>query len=106
MSFWKNGTPTPSDFKGSCVVCLQGTDTALGFAGSPEWCAAALQVLGVPEDQALRMMEAHNGSEQFPDYMELPVRVCAACVERCPASFPRPVLALPGVQLPTIRPAE
>lgn len=100
MSFYKTHQPEKA---GSCVVCQTGTDTALAFAGPPEWCAAGLMVLGVPKAEAITLAEAAPGTDT---YAEMGVRVCTACVSRCAAGFPPPVLALPGVELPTIRPTR
>ena len=83
------------DYSGTCVVCLQPTDTALGFRGTAEWLAARLVVLGLPNEQAIAMVQNVEGDEMM-------VRVCAACVERCPASFPPPALVLPGRAILTI----
>lgn len=83
---------------GECIVCLRPTDTALAFASEePEWLAAGLSVLGLPEDEA--MSEVRRWLDGIPEdehvsWLEMPVRVCGDCVAKCRANFPAPVLAV------------
>ncbi len=75
-------------YSGSCVACLQGTDTALAFRGEPEWLIAGLTRLGIPDDQATVMVSQGLGSPagQVPDVntVELAFRVCQKCVDGSP----------------------
>jgi hypothetical protein len=74
-----NGTYT-----GSCVVCLQGCDTALAFRGEAEWVLAGLRVLGLPDDEAAKTLTEVTGCApgMVPDgKITVPVRVCEACVQ-------------------------
>src|ERR1700730_14218475 len=81
--------PTPNlhgDYRGSCTVCMQGTDSGLAFVGPAEWTAGGLSRLGVPFDEAFRMMR-----EVCVEYfgctwgkvpvgaITVPVQVCEAC---------------------------
>lgn len=76
---------------GPCVVCDQGTDTALAFEGVAEWLTAGLMVLGVPRQDAIAMVEdTWPQGVAFDVVVTQPVRVCAACVARCAAEFPAP----------------
>lgn len=83
-------------YRGTCVICLQPTDTALGFRGGPEWLAAGLMTLGMTDREAIAVYE------QGPPRDEMPVRVCRACVRACPADFPDPVPIIDGAELPCI----
>lgn len=49
--------------KGSCIVCGQGTDTALAFHGEAEWHMAALIVLGVPAAEVEQTYRSATGSD-------------------------------------------
>ncbi len=101
-------------YRDTCIVCFTPTDTGLGFRGEAEWCIAGIRVLGVPEDHAYPTFRegwidsGHElGDGEVPDgVIDVPVRVCAGCVSKCPADFPAPVLAVPGAALPTISPAD
>lgn len=91
---------------GSCVVCGQGTDTAVGVDGEAEWHIAALQLLGVPQEEATGVFENATGcgAGQVPEgRFKGPIRVCAACVSRS-AFHPKlaPALFADGHMLPTI----
>jgi hypothetical protein len=47
----------------SCVVCLRGTDTGLGFGpGAAEWAVAGLLLLGLSEDEAGALISSATGS--------------------------------------------
>jgi hypothetical protein len=92
------------DYEGSCVNCMKGTDTALGFEGEAEWLMAGLAALGVPKDQALVMVSQHFKVPPglVPDgTFRMVVKVCPACVEQSP--FPTPVLVLPGAVVPFVK---
>ncbi len=95
------------DYRGSCVVCLRGTDTALSFTGEAEWLVAGLQGLGIPDDQALVMTEeffAEKGADPgmvLDGDHTMPVRVCAECVAEAKPPFPAP--GLPAFGVPNVR---
>lgn len=91
---------------GPCVVCGQGTDTALGFQGDANWVAAGLVVLGVPTEEAMDAVEDYWGGPDAvpPGEFVQAVQVCAECVAKCPADFPAPGVLMHGVQtVPVIR---
>lgn len=96
----------PDDFRGSCAVCLSGTDTILGFEGCAEWVIAGLGVLGVPIDEAPATLSAFRGlpNGTVPDgvFTQM-VQVCERCVSDCSAPFPRPVCDMVGAEIPVIR---
>ncbi|QSM01784.1 hypothetical protein PROPHIGD11-1_16 [Mycobacterium phage prophiGD11-1] len=83
----------------SCIVCFQGTDTALAFYGSPEWCVAGLMTLGVPGDQAMATFESCHPNPSDP--MTVTYRVCSSCVERA-GCLPEPKLTIPGFEIPAV----
>jgi hypothetical protein len=90
---------------GSCVVCGNGTDTALAVEGEAEWHIALLIELGVPEAEAPDVVSAGTNSDpgKVPaGRFKAVYRVCAACVERAPADFPAPVLFVEGGTMPMI----
>ena len=94
-------------YRGSCVACLQGTDTALAFTGEAEWLVAGLVMLGIPEDAASLMVEAFFKEQGAKPGMVLdgewvmPVQVCAECVAKSAAPFPAP--GIPSFGVPEIR---
>lgn len=90
---------------GSCVVCMRGTDTALAFQGSPEWCIGGLHALGLPVDEAVATFTNGYG-EHVPEWMIATYRVCAECVGNIDAEFPEPALILPGAEIPSITQKE
>lgn len=84
---------------GSCVSCLQGTDTGLTVIGEPEFIVYALELLGVPPEQGRALFCAWCGTEPdlVPDcVMTVVLRVCAACASRSQVELPEPQLLLPG----------
>jgi hypothetical protein len=91
---------------GSCVVCGHGTDTVLAFHGEAEWHIAALQVLGIPAQEVEATYAAATRGElgKVPvGEFTVQVRVCTACVEKSPFHpRVRPVLAIPGQEVPAI----
>ena len=93
-------TPGPGisgDYKGSCVVCLKGTDTGLAFVGEAEWALAGLQVLGVPPEQADGVLAAATKLDtgQVPSTeITITVTVCEACAAAASAPLAVGVLAL------------
>lgn len=77
------------DYRESCVVCMQGTDTGLAVQGEAEVAQAVLQVMGVPSDQAATMAEdyfaeVHGCTDgKVPaGTITFPVRICKACAEK------------------------
>lgn len=69
-------------YRGSCVVCLRGTDTGLAFVGEGEWAIAGLMRLGIPRGEASIMVSAATGCDPGKVPIEevmLPVRVCRQC---------------------------
>ena len=97
------------DYRGSCAVCLRRTDTALAFTGEAEWLVAGLRVLGVPDDQATRMVLKFFEEEKGADpgmvlggEHTMAVRVCAECVAKAKQGFPAP--GVPELGVPDIRP--
>jgi hypothetical protein len=99
--------PTWRDREGSCIVCLTETDTALGFAGEPEWLVASLVQVGVPDDQAVVIVNrrdlAARHPESFPEHgMGMVVQVCANCVERSGQPLPRPTVLFPAMDVPFV----
>ena len=92
----------PKDYEGSCIACLRGTDTALGFRGPQEWFAAGLIRLGLPDDQAVATVESILLEEgQDPDWGEWMVRVCKSCADKVGMQV---ALAIVGGALPTYSP--
>lgn len=82
------------DYRESCVVCLQGTDTGLAVQGEAEVAQAVLQVMGVPSDQAATMAEAyfaevHGCTDGMVPggVITFPVRICKACAEESGTSM-------------------
>ena len=92
------------DYHGSCVVCLQGTDTGIAFVGPAEWAVAGLMTLGIPEDQAFDTISFGTGCDRgmIPEGEQtIPVRVCQSCVDKCGVRFP---LGLIATGIPAISP--
>lgn len=83
-------------YTGSCVVCLNGCDTALAFVGEAEWSVAGLTVLGIPSDQAQTMVIEQLATvygitepDTVPDGdVTVAVSVCESCRDRSGAGFP------------------
>ena len=95
-----------SDDAGTCLVCLRATDTALAFTGPAEWIVAGLMALGVPNDQAITMVEDFTGANEgkaIPGLMSVPMRVCESCAEK--ASLPVG-LATGDQPIPNIEPLD
>ena len=78
----------------SCVVCFKGdVSTAVGFIGEAEWLMAGLEVAGVPNNQAIAMVE-RQAAEQYgcdaghvPEgEMQMAMRICPECAAK--ANFP------------------
>ena len=92
------------DYTGSCVVCLNGTETAVAFEGEAEWVIAGFTVLGVMSDQS-RATLAESAPERWQDgkvpagRVTEAVRVCGDCAGR--AGFPVGLIDA-GVSLPGV----
>lgn len=73
------------DYRGSCVACMQGTDTGLAFVGDARFAAAGLTALGIPDDQVQFTLAAATGNVdgRLPEgEMPVVVRVCGSCAGR------------------------
>jgi hypothetical protein len=98
------------DYRGACVVCLKGTDTALAFRGEAEWTLAGLMRLGLPKKEAYATLEAfltefqpgHITGMVPPGVIAVPVQVCRRCAGKVKtAQGPCPVALLhPGGEMP------
>jgi hypothetical protein len=92
---------------GSCVVCGQGTDTAIGTRGVAEWHLAFLTTLGLADDEAREAHRRWTGRDpgRVPGgvYTVL-TRVCVRCFAKTPM-YPqaRPALYVEGGELPVIQ---
>lgn len=92
------------DYRDSCVVCLQGTDTGLAFTGEAEWVIAGLVVLGVPREQADATAFPDSDPGMVPDgTVTVGVRVCQSCVDASGTKMP---VGLIVTGVPNIRPVE
>jgi hypothetical protein len=96
------------DYKGTCAVCVQPTDTALHFVGDPDWQVRVLMALGLTEEESQGTWENHQ--ENLPtdaDPSVMTVRICRSCVSICTEDFPEPgVLTADGASIPVIRQAS
>lgn len=85
------------------MVCLHGTDTALTFTGEAEWLSAGRYVLGIPFDQAVKMVKMFfrargaNPRKVLDGEYTMGIQVCAACVTKGKHSFLAP--GIPGISL-------
>ena len=100
---WRTMTGLQGDYRDSCSVCLRGTDTALAFAGSPDWVVAGMIVLGIPSDEATAMLSGTPGEVPNVASMKRAIRVCEECAARAGMSV-GPLMA--GGSLPTYRPLD
>jgi hypothetical protein len=73
------------DWRGSCVLCLHGTDTGMLLQGEAEWLVGAIRQLGVSAEGAATMVTA-----SFADLgcdpglvptsrLEMLVSICSRC---------------------------
>jgi hypothetical protein len=96
------------DYRGSCVVCLRGTDTGFAVRGPAEAVVAAVIVAGVPESEAYetaRAMWNEHGREVAEG--DMPGGVQDAVITLCKDDADRAGLAvgllasgeLPGLDL-------
>lgn len=77
------------DYRDTCVACLRGTDSGLLITGAPEFILFALTRMGLPWEEARRLVcevAAHwygcdLGMLPLHD-MEFPARVCPGCAAR------------------------
>lgn len=86
--------------RGSCIACLTGTDTALGFRGDIDWVAGGLVALGVPTEQAIATVENSDIPVNLYGQFEAIFQVCTNCCTK--SSLPAPVLIHSGVSVPTL----
>lgn len=93
------------DHRGTCITCIQPTDTGLAFVGEAEWILAGFHVLGIPQDQALATLA--DGDPRFRPVGKVPngrvtiaLRVCGDCANR--AKFPVGLITAGG-ELPAVR---
>lgn len=74
------------NFEGSCVSCLQGTDTAVGLKGEAEWIIAfEVAKLQIPIDQAVTMLSLATGCDpgKAPNgELALRVALCRECADK------------------------
>lgn len=94
------GLPEHMGRSGSCISCLQGTDTALGFCGDLEWVAAGLMNLGLPSNEAIVLVEQTPFPQDAKGRNEAVFQVCASCVSE--TNLPAPGLIYLGAEVPTI----
>lgn len=94
-------------YRGSCVVCLRGTDTGLAFVGEAEWVIAGLTVLGIPQHQAGAMVSEATGTPpgKVPvGEVTMHLRVCRRCAAASGAGFTVGLLSdaggVPGYRQP------
>lgn len=98
------GLPDHLAQKGSCIVCLRGTDTALAFRGSIEWVTAGLYALGVPADQAAATVQSSCLPIDGSGRATATYQVCASCVQK--TKLPKPGLVYDGAEIPCIHQPE
>ena len=82
-------------YRGTCVICGRGTDTAIAFRGEAEWVIAGGIKLGLPEPQASRMLELATGCDpgNVPvGVITVPYRICAECAAKASPHAPKPGL--------------
>lgn len=97
-------------YRGTCIVCMRPTDTALAFRGEGDWLIAGLMSLGIPRDQAyLTLLHAWREHGRHVDDGMVPsgtltetVRVCHKCVRKAGPGLPDPVLCIPGAEIPGV----
>ncbi len=82
-----------------CTVCFTGSDSAIAFKGSLEYCAAGLVALGIPTNEAIATVQTFPPPFDDEGTATLIVRVC----ERCCAEhgLAKPGLAYIGAKIPT-----
>ncbi len=93
------------NYEDSCVVCLEGTDTILAFRGIAGWIEALLEVLGIPEDQAVDTVSVGCDCPrgEVPEgIFTMTFRVCSDCASKANVRFPAPVLLVVGVAVPCV----
>ena len=94
-------------YAGSCVVCLQGCDTALVLQGEAEWIVAGLTVLGITDvDEATAVVSQGTGCApgRMPGgTVTVAIRCCEACVAKSGTGMRVGLLVASG-ELPCYRP--
>jgi hypothetical protein len=95
-----------SDHDHPCLVCLEEATGAVAFRGSKEWCVAALEAIGVPEEEAYATFRQFVESElvvPFPapgryglaaaigsepeEWYQLTYAVCQSCIDKSGTNF-------------------
>ena len=93
-------------YRGSCAVCLTGTDTAVAFRGDAEWIIAGVHLLGISINEAALMLSLATGCDPGhapPGELQYPVLVCRSCADASPGRFPvGPLDAIPVIVAPTV----
>jgi hypothetical protein len=97
---------------GSCVVCLEGTDTGLAIVGDAEYAAAGLAAMGVPITEAIATIAVYAERALGFDQGTVPtgkqtwvLRVCRDCADRG-EGFAAVSLIVPGASLPAYSQAD
>jgi hypothetical protein len=92
--------PGAYGYAGSCVSCMEGTDTGLVLDGDAEWIIGVMGVIGISIDQALATLRWTDDSVPA-GRVQVPVRVCAGCAgPRLKVGLITRGGALPGVSQP------
>lgn len=84
-----------------CFACMTPTDSGLATEGEAEWHIAFATALGVPQDQAALLIQHDDGTVRDGRYATQ-WRVCTSCAAASRASFPAPVLLIPGAPVPVV----
>jgi hypothetical protein len=85
-----NPLPSPGlsgDYRGSCVICMRGTETAIGIRGAAEAGIAFLCVLGLNAETANATFEAATGCDRgmVPTGINTwTFKLCEECVKKAP----------------------
>lgn len=92
------------DYKGSCVACLQGTDSGVALVGEAEWLVAAIAFITKdPIEVAQKSVEVLMGWSPgmvASGECSMTIRVCEPCASK--VGLPKPVLLIPGQEVPTM----
>jgi hypothetical protein len=85
----QRNVPAPGlqgSYEGSCVICMQGCDTAFALQGEAEWAIAGLMTLGIPDiDEASAVVSKGTGSDpgMVPNgVITVVVRCCESCMSK------------------------
>lgn len=77
-------------YRGSCVVCLKGTDTAVGIEGIAEFVAATLNIMGLADDEAANTLSEATGCDPGmvpPGRFTVIIRLCRDCAGKGDRKF-------------------